>query len=137
MSLQRQASRSIEVVTTALDRLINSRHVPAFTLSFGTTVFTSQLTKLRDVHDPLIHDIIELYSFISGLQDSGRLLNEFSAEARALRPVFEVPGPGPVRVEDERFQLALANVGSACRVLLEQLRPFHTRTTELLSKLPE
>ena len=135
MGLQSQIAGSIEEVTTALEKLFSSHHVPVFAMSFGTIVFSSQLTKVRDVHDPLVLEIIELYSVLPSLEHIGALLNQVSTEARALKAP---PAPGgPDSVSDEGFLVALSRVASACQVLLERLKPIYSRISKLVSTLPE
>lgn len=135
IGLQAQLSSSIAEVEAALDRLFSTHHIPVFAVSFGIIVFSSQLTKLRDVNDPLVLEIIELSSAIPGLEDVGRLLNERSKEALSLKPA-EQKSPAELKADDKWLQ-ALEAVGSACRVLLERLRPVHSRVNKLVSKLPE
>jgi hypothetical protein len=131
IGLQSQVAGSIADVSTALDKLFSSHHIPVFAISFGTTVFPSQLSKLRDVYDPLVLEIIELYSALPRLEQIGALLNQTSTEGRALKRLPSATEPNSEK--DDKFLTALSSVASACRVLHEQLQPIHLRFGKLIS----
>jgi len=136
ITLERQLSTAIEEVESGEKRLIDNRQLPAFALSFRTTVYASQLSKLSDVANPLVLTVIEVYSDITALEGIVRILNEQSSQAETLRPQKQI---GIVQQANEAaaFLRAVSKVGSACQVLLERLRLLLPAVKSLVEKLPE
>jgi hypothetical protein len=133
-AVDEQLQNSISTVETATQRLKESQHLPQFTLSFENTVYSTQLGKLKDLDDPLLLEIVRVYSGISRLDDVARLLNEQSSYVQSLKPPSVVPGVEGVRAANFYFS-AVARVGSRCEVLLEQLRGLQPAVHKLAAKL--
>jgi hypothetical protein len=135
-ALDRQLVGAGMEVEGALQRPEESRHLPRFALRFQTSVYSTQLGKLKDVDDSLVLAIIEVYSDISSLYGIVELLNQQSAEAAVL----PVPVSGTIFEQvrgAEPHLRAVARTRSTCRVLLEQLRSLQPRVHALLAKLPQ
>jgi hypothetical protein len=136
ITLEEQLSRAIEEVESASKRLADKQHLPAFTLSFRTAVYSTQLSKLRDVADPVVFEIVQVYTDITALDGIVSILNAQSAVAEGLKP----PKFGDTKELADAasiFLQAVAKVGSACRVLLERLGPLRSGIHTLIEKLPE
>lgn len=136
-SLEGQIEQAIAELEDSMRKMEGSRHVPQFTLGFRTTVYTSQLGKLRDIADPLLLEIVEVYSDISSLTGVVDLLNQHSVEALKLRPPQTLSiFAHSKNLDTHIFLEALALVGSACRVLVERLRPLSSKVQALMARLP-
>lgn len=139
-SLERQLDGAVAELEDSKQKMEASWHVPQFVLTLRTTVYSSQLGKLRDVADPLLLEIVEVYSEISSLAGFVDLLNRHSAEAVALKPpealsLSRLLG-GHQQQDTESFLQSLSRVGSACQILLDRLRPLRSRVHSLATKLP-
>jgi len=136
-SLEKQLDTAMAEIEDSKKKMEASWHVPQFSLSFRTTVYTSQLGKLRDIADPLLLEVVEIYSDVSSLAGIVDLLNRHSSEALARKPPGTLRHFGTHSIEDtDSFLQTLALVGSACQSLLEQLGPIRTRVRNVLPKLP-
>jgi len=89
-----------------------------------TSVFTSQLSKVRDVADPLMVKVIHFYSDLGTLQQVIEGVNNTSAEMNSAE-IASGPRLG-----------AQTRLLSTLRVLQEQLASFSKRLRELRAKLP-
>ena len=136
-SLEKQLDAAIAEIEDSKKRMVAAWHVPQFSLTFRTTVYTSQLGKLKDVADPLLLEVVEIYSDVFALSGIVELLNRHSSEALTRKPPEALRFFGQRREEEtDSFLQALGLVGSACQVLLEQLGPIRTRVRNVLPKLP-
>lgn len=96
---------------------------PQFTSVLRTSVFDSQIAKLRDAADPLVVEIIHFYSDLGVLQESLKILNDDSADFG--------------RAEHEIQQINIQPRLMASLKSLEELIPvFSARLVKLKSKLP-
>ena len=97
---------------------------PQFAWALRTTVFTSQIGKLRNVDDPLMIKVIHFYSDLGTLQHIFEATNDLGDEyTRAPVPSGQKDGVRP-------------RLLSTLRVLQEQLVAFARRLRELRAKLP-
>ncbi len=97
---------------------------PHFAAALRTSVFTSQVGKLRDVADPLMIEVVHFYSDLGTLQQIFESVNDFGAEYnRAHVPSGEKEGIRPQLV-------------SGLTVLQEQISVFGTRLRKLRANLP-
>ncbi len=97
---------------------------PQFAWALRTSVFTSQIGKLRDVDDPLIIKVIHFYSDLGTLQHIFETANDLGNEySRAPVPSGQKDSVRP-------------RLLSSLRVLQEQLAAFGKRLRELRAKLP-
>jgi hypothetical protein len=136
-SLDRQLDAAIAEVEDSKQKMETSWHVPQFALGFRTTVYSTQLGKLRDLADPLLLEIVEIYSDIASLTGIVDLLNRHGADATALQPPEALSWHALAQHQDKGpFSQALARVGSACQVLLERMRPLSSRVRSLMTRLP-
>lgn len=94
---------------------------PQLAGTLRTTVFSTQLGKLRDVSDPLVIEIIRLYSDIPVLEQVLDLLNKQASEYS--------------KVQGVQRQILRDQILSATQVLIESLAGFLHRIRDLLSKL--
>ena len=120
VSIDKQLSTAIEEVKSANKRLLDDKQLPGFTLSFRTVVYSSQLSKLRDLDDPVLLDIVGFYSDLNALDGIVALLNENSKDAENRRPP-KLGDSIEVANQSAAFHTALAKTGSACRILLERI----------------
>lgn len=126
---------AITEVEAASRKLEESRHLPQFTLAFRTAVYSTQLAKLKNVDDPILLEIVEVYSDLSSLDAIVAIANQQSMYVQpltlpeVLNAVEKIQAAGP-------YLDGLARVGSACRVLLERLRALQPPVHTLVAKLP-
>ena len=123
-----QLDSSVKTVDESLNRLETGGGPPQLAGVIRRTVFDSQLSKLRDVDDARIMEVILLYSDIGTLDQVVAKLNEQSAELVKLSSnvttssVYVIP--------------ARSRVMSALRVLKEESGKYRRRIATLREKLP-
>jgi len=80
-ALGKQLDASLHEVRDSTDRVRgNSQTGPQFAAALRTSVFTSQIGKLRDVGDPLLIEIIHFYSDLGTLEKTVETANDVGAE---------------------------------------------------------
>jgi hypothetical protein len=119
-----QLDASFHEVKSSVERLNHGDTAPQFAGALRTSVFSSQLGKLRDVDDPLLIKIVHFYSDMGTLQQSFETVNGIGAEYNRA-----VIGSG----EKDKIR---PRVFSGLRVLQEQISGFATRLRALRAKLP-
>lgn len=97
---------------------------PKFAGALLTSVFSTQIEKLRDVGDPTLIEVIHFYSDLGILERGLELVNEDSRELS--RVTFDSGDKESVR----------PRLISSLKVLQEQTLSFQTRLRELRVKLP-
>jgi hypothetical protein len=102
---------------------------PQFAATLRTSVFSSQIGKLRDVDDPLAIEVVHFYSDLGTLQQIFESANEQSAEVN--RAGIGVDVNVSLQVIGLRGTLL-----STLKVLLEQIYGFCNRLNKLRAKLP-
>ena len=110
-------------ITASLVRLQSFGHGPHLVGNVRNTVFTSQLGKLRDVDDPLVMDVIKLYSDLGSMEKMYLAVNEGSkmyAESTS----------------DVQKPVARSRVHSTLLVMNEQIDNFLARIKTTRSTLP-
>jgi hypothetical protein len=109
---------------------------PQYSATLQTTVFSSQLGKLRDVDDALLADVILFYAELGTLDQSIKIVNDTSAEFTRT-PVtdwletFDVSGPRPGTKESIRPRLL-----SSLSVLQKKISTTRDKLKKLRAKLP-
>jgi len=124
MGLQEQLQASLEEVEGSKERL--QKNVPTPPHLVGTlrnTVFTSQLGRISDLSDPLVIEIIRLYSDLPVLLQIIASLNQQSAELSK--------DDGSAQ-QAQRIRAALSIVIA----LSVQFNGFQTRIRGLVARLP-
>jgi hypothetical protein len=97
---------------------------PRYATSLRTSVFTTQIGKLRDVADPLLIEVIHFYSDLGTLEEVFQGVNDVSQEFREPET-----GYGQKKVIQGRLISALT-------VLQERISTFGNRLRDLRAKLP-
>ena len=98
---------------------------PHFAAALRTSVFTSQVGKLRDVADPLMIEIVHFYSDLGTLQQIFESVNDLGGEYNRAHI------PSGAAKDLIRSQLI-----SGLTVLLEQISGYRNRLVTLRAKLP-
>jgi len=109
---------------TFLQKLKESGHAPRLIPLWGTTVFDTQLGKLRDVADDLVIQTIEAYAMVGRIERIVAILNEHSQE-------YGSAAPGNPKAE------AQVRLGSALMVLREEIASTVPKIQALIQKLPD
>jgi hypothetical protein len=124
-ALGNQLDGSMQEVKGSTERVMGGSPTgPQFAAVLRTSVFTSQVAKLRDVDDPLLIAIVHFYSDLGTLQHILEMVNDLSAEFTRA-DVFSGQKDGV------RPRLA-----SSLLELQNQMTGFGRRLRELRSKLP-
>jgi len=119
-----QLDASLHEVKGSVDRLNHGDTAPQFGGALRTSVFSSQVGKLRDVDDPLLIKIVHFYSDMGTLQQTFEIVNGIGSEYNRA-----------VVASGERDKVR-SRVLSGLRVLQEQISGFATRLRALRAKLP-
>ncbi len=137
-ALDQQLSTAIAEVEEASRKLDESRHLSQFGISFRTAVYSTQLGKLKNLDDPILLEIVAVYSDISSLDEIVAVVNQQSMYVQPLRPgiILETGPVEQVRMAS-LYTEGLNRVGSTCRVLIERLRALQPAVHTLLGKLPK
>jgi len=89
-ALSDQLDGSLHAVKVSKKTVAANGNGPKFAAAFRTSVFMSQIGRVRDVDDPLVIEIVHFYSDLGVLQPIFDGLNELSAEYnRASAPSGE------------------------------------------------
>jgi hypothetical protein len=115
-----QAAQTAEIL---FQKLQESGHAPQLIPRWGTTVFDTQLGKLRDVADNLVIQTIKTYATVGRIERVIAILNERSQECMSA-------APGNQKAE------AQSRLGSALLVLREEIAKAVPEIQTLLRKLP-
>jgi hypothetical protein len=121
-ALRIQLDASLQEVNERVDR--GGSVTPRFAGVLRTSVFASQLGKLRDIADPLLIEVVHFYSDLGTLQQAFEIVNDLGAEYN------RAPVPSGEKEAIRR------QVASGLRVLQEQISGFAKRLGELRAKLP-
>ncbi len=128
--LSDQLDASLQEVMGSTARVERGGTGPQFAAALRTSVFTSQIGKLRDVDDPLAVEVIHFYSDLGTLQQIFESVNEQAVELNRA--------PRVVAIEAMQFRAALTSqLKSTLSVLEEQISSFGTRLNRLRAKLPK
>lgn len=124
-ALEEQLNASLQETRQSLSRMQSQVGAPPILVGvLRTTVFSSQLGRLRDLDDTILMEIVKLYS------DLGMVEGLLSQQSKCGNELLRVPsGSQP------HTQLSGAML-STLRVLSEQLMGFLSRIKALRSKLP-
>lgn len=124
-ALEEQLLASQKEVDEARQRYVEgSGMAPQFAATLRTTVFSSQLNKLRDLSEPIVMEVVKLYSDIGVLDRITELLNRQSTEAFKAASGYQ--------------QIAVASqIRSTLQALSGQLAAFSLRINEVRYKLPK
>ena len=122
-ALGKQLDASLGEVTGSVERLKTGR-APHFAYAPRTSVYTSQVGKLRDVDDELMIEIIHFYSDLGTLQRIFEGVNEQSAEFNRTEP------------NSGNRSVMGGAVWSGLKILEEQIAVFGRRLKVLRAKLP-
>jgi len=122
-ALGNQLDASLHEVKGSAERLKAGRG-PQFAFAFRTSVYTSQVGKLRSVDDPLMIEIIHFYSDLGTLQHIFEAVNEHSSEFNRTEANSESRG------------VMGGAVWSGLKILEEQIAAFGSRLRTLRAKLP-
>lgn len=124
-ALGNQLDATFLEVTDSTARVTRSSGAgPHFAFKLRTSVFTSQLGKLRDVADPLMIEVIHFYSDLGTLERIFESVNDFGGEYNSAS------------VSSGEKDSARARLASGLIVLKEQLSGFGKRLRGLRAKLP-
>jgi len=122
--LQEQLTSLKKEVLNAKERLEKSERYPGqFAVSFRRTIFETQLGTLRDLSDPVLLELIRIYSDMSVLPGIIELLNEHGRECIKLWEKPERDG-------------CIKRVISGSKALVETADGFRARISAVLPKLP-
>jgi hypothetical protein len=123
-ALQRQLEDSLGEVTESRARLEGGSDTgPQFAAALRTSVFTSQVSKVRDVDDPLMIDLIHFYSDLGMIDRVLTSVNQTSAEySRTQAPSAEK-------------NTLKSRTLSGLRVSQEQLARFISRSKKMRERL--
>jgi len=116
-ALSAQLAHSLREVTGSAERIKGGGIAPQFAVTFRTSVFSSQLSKLREVDDPLLIKVIHFYSDLGSIQHLIEIVNNDAAEyngAEAFQGTKERIRP---RVQSELFQLQVGLTGFTNRLI--------------------
>ncbi len=116
------------LVDESLNRLQTGGEPPQLAGVIRRIVFDSQLSKLRDVDDALIVEVILLYSDIGALDQVVAKLNQQGGELAKLK--------SDVTMSAVYIEQARSRVRSALLVLKEENGKYLKRITTLREKLP-
>jgi hypothetical protein len=122
-ALSDQLDATFQEVKGSIER-VNSGTGPHIAGALRTSVFSSQLGKVRDEDDPLMVKVIHFYSDLGTLQQVIESVNGLSSEFRNAE-ITQGPRLG-----------AQSRLLSGLRVLQEQISAFGSRLRELRAKLP-
>lgn len=128
-ALSDQLDVSFHEVGGSLGRVTRGGMGPQFAAALRTSVFSSQIGKLRDVDDPLAIEVVHFYSDLGTLQQIFESSNEQSAEIN--RTGIGVDVGASIQVMGLRSALL-----STLKVLQEQISIFGNRLRKLRAKLP-
>jgi hypothetical protein len=121
-ALSDQLDASFYEVKESIERATSGTG-PQIAATLRTSVFTSQLSKVRDVDDPLMIQVIHFYSDLGTLQEIVTSVNNLATEFN--------------RSEAQGSRLgAQKRLLSALRVLNEKITGFSQRLRVLRAKLP-
>src|SRR6266403_3414308 len=123
-----QLESTDKTVDASLNRLEQGGGPPHFAGVVRRTVFDSQLSKLRDVDDALIVEVILLYSDIGTLDQVVATLNQQGTELAKLASDITTSLP--------YVTAARSRVMSALLVLKEESAKYQRRIATLRKKLP-
>lgn len=124
-ALEEQLNASLQETRQSLNRMqTKDGAAPILVGVLRTTVFSSQLGRLRDLNDSILMEIVKLYS------DLGMVEGLLSQQNKCGTELLRVPSGS-----QSHAQLSGAMV-SILRVLSEQLTGFLSRIKALRSKLP-
>jgi hypothetical protein len=123
-----QLDSNRKAVDESLNRLQSGGGAPHFAGVPRRTVFDSQFSKLRDVDDPLVMEVILLYSDIGALDQMVAKLNEDGTELSKLT--------SDVTMSSAYLVPARSRVMSALRVYKEESGKYLERIVKLREKLP-
>jgi hypothetical protein len=123
-ALSDQLDASSLEVTGSTDRVKGGTGVH-LAAALRTSVFSSQLSKLRDVADPLMIKVIHFYSDLATLQQIIESVNSLSTEFNSAE------------LAHGARQGAQTRLLSALRVLQESFSAFGKRLRDLRAKLPQ
>jgi hypothetical protein len=123
-----QLDASLHTVKQIAAEILGGRNTgPNFAdVGLRTSVFSTQVGKLRNVADPLLIDLIHFYSDLATLESIFRRVNDLGAEFN------RVAAPGP----SGREEAIRPHLNSALTVLQEQIEVFGSRLWKLRAKLP-
>ena len=116
-----QLDASLYEVKESIERA-KSGTGPQIAATLRTSVFTTQLGKVRDLDDPLIIQVIHFYSDLGTLQEIVEAVNNLATE-------YNRAEAGPRLGAQNRLL-------SGLRVLQEKIAGFGQRLRELRAKLP-
>jgi hypothetical protein len=137
-ALDQQLSSTIAEVEEASRKLDESQHLPQFGIAFRTAVYSTQLGKLKNLDDPILLEIVAVYSHISSLDEIVAAVNQQTMYVQPLKPAITLERS---TIEEIRvtflYSEGLNRVGSTCRVLIERLRALQPAVHTLLGKLPK
>jgi hypothetical protein len=122
-ALTEQLNASLKEVDASLIRLQGFGTGPYLVGVVRNTVFTSQLGKLRDVDDPVIMEVIKLYSDLGTVEKILEAVNEHGKLYSATTSDVQKP-------------VARSRVNSALLVLKEEGGKFLSRIQTVRPKLP-
>ena len=122
-AVKAQLDATNQAVDESLDKLQRGGGPPQFAGVTRRTVFTSQLSKLHDVADQLVVDVILFYSDIGILEQIIGGLNQASVELAKI-------------TSDVHRATAQSRLKSTLMVLREQSTSFQARIAALRVKLP-
>jgi hypothetical protein len=99
-------------------------HAPNYAVALRTAVFSSQLSKLKTVDDPLVISIIHFYSDLGTLEQVIDGANRLSVEYNSLNPYHAQRAVLQPRVK------------SILRVMSEKMSDTATQLRKLRNRLP-
>jgi hypothetical protein len=80
-ALHGQLDASLEQVTKSIELITKGEGIgPSYSIAWRTTVFSTQVGKLRDVADPLLIEVIHFYTGFQVLEQIRELVNDLSAD---------------------------------------------------------
>jgi hypothetical protein len=132
-----QIGNSIIELRDSINR-IQDHQYPHFVTSFFTSVYTSQLSKLEDVTDKDVLEIIRVYSHILDFNQTIAAVNQLSQQVRDFDSLHTVDTSSPlsVAVYQQSYGEAAARVSTACGTMLAGMEDVERRIQALLKRLP-
>src|ERR1700691_4605484 len=118
-----QLDASLQEVKGSAERF-RGGNVPQFEAAFRTSVFTSQVGKLRDVDDPLLIEVIHFYSDLGTLEQIFEATNHLGREFNDTDKLFSHRDTIESSLESTLIGLQLS------------IREFVMRLGKLRAKLP-